>query len=457
MSAGYLIFALILSIVLILLAIVFVKINPAIALILGALLLGIMTGVPLLDVTADGEATTGLVSVINNGFGNMLGSIGFPIGFGIILGQLVSDMGGANVIADRLVRFFPEDKALYAVAFAGFVLSIPVFFDVTFVILIPIGMALIKKINKPLCYIIGSITVGAGIAHTMIPPTPNPLAAPEYFGFDLGIMILAGVLLGIPMVLIGVKIYTMILDRGIWKSSDENGLGLQIDEMNLPERLPSFGISLLPIFVPIILIVLNTICSTAMGSSPVVIEFLGQKTISMLVGTLVAFIVACRYLGLKGAEKSSTEALKSAGMVFLITGAGGAFSSVITASGVSDAIKNMISGISGNVIVILLLCWVIGLLFRQITGSGTVASLTTMGIMTSVAAVTPIHPVFIALACLDGAMFGCTVNDSGFWIVTNMSGFEVSGGIKTYTLAEAVASTVGIVLICIVGCISCLF
>ena len=146
MSTGLLLICLVVSIVLVVLAITKFKVNPAVALILGALLLGILTGVPLNDVTAeDGTVTKGLVNVINSGFGNMLASIGFPIGFGIILGQMVSDTGGANVIADRLVKVFPASKAMYAVAFAAFILAIPVFFDVTFVILIPIGVALMKN------------------------------------------------------------------------------------------------------------------------------------------------------------------------------------------------------------------------------------------------------------------------------------------------------------------------
>lgn len=459
MSTPFLIFSLVLAIVLILIVITKLKVNPAIALILGALLLGFMARIPMMDVVGeDGVVTTsGLVNVINNGFGSMLGNIGFPIGFGIILGQLVSDCGGANVIADKLVKIFPDSKAIYAVAFAGFVLSIPVFFDVTFVILIPIGVALMKKINKGLAYIVGAISIGAGVAHTLVPPTPNPLVAPEYFGFDLGIMIAAGILVGVPMVIIGVTIFVKIMDRGLWNpKKDENGNGLSVDEMVIPEKVPGFFIALLPILVPIILILINTVAGVITDKPPVILEFLGQKTMSMLIGTLTAFIVAIKYMGLKGAEKSSTDALKSAGIVFLITGAGGAFSAVITASGVSEAIKDLVSGISGNVVVVMIIAWLLGVMFRQVTGSGTVASLTTMSIMTSVAAVTAIHPVFIALACLDGALFGCTVNDSGFWIVSNMSGFEVSGGIKTYTLGQAIASTVGIVIICAAGGISCL-
>ena len=149
MSATYLIICLIISIALVVFFCTKVKMNPAIALILGSLLLGVLTKVPLNDITAaDGTVTNGLITVINNGFGNMMGSIGFPIGLGIILGQFVSDTGGATVIADKLVSLFPEKYAMYAVGFAGFILSIPVFFDVTFVILIPIGVALMKKAQQ---------------------------------------------------------------------------------------------------------------------------------------------------------------------------------------------------------------------------------------------------------------------------------------------------------------------
>lgn len=433
--------------------------NPAIALILGSLLLGVLTKVPLVDATAaDGTVTTGLVNVINNGFGSMMGSIGFPIGLGIILGQFVSDTGGATVIADKLVSLFPEKYAMYAVGLAGFILAIPVFFDVTFVILIPIGVALMKKLNKGIGYIVGAISIGAGIAHTLVPPTPNPLVAPEYFHFDLGIMIAAGLLFGAPMMIISVTIHGMLMKRGLWKAeTDENGNGLQIDEMSLPEKLPGFGISLLPIFIPIILILLNTIVGCMTDDVPAWIDFLGQKTTSMLCGTLVAMIISMKTLGLKKTEESAANSLHSAGMVFLITGAGGSFSAVITAAGVSDAIKNLVSGISGNVALILFIAWFLGMAFRQITGSGTVASLTTFAIMQSVAATIACHPVFLALACLDGALFGATVNDSGFWIVSNMAGLNLSGGVKTYTLGQAIASVVGIIMIIVVGCISCLF
>lgn len=450
MSTGFLVLSLVLSIALIMILIIKVKLNPAISLVLGALLLGVLSGLSLIDT----------VNGINDGFGSMLGSIGFPIGFGIILGQLVSDCGGANVIAEKLVQLFPEKYALYAVAFAAFVLSIPVFFDVTFVILIPIGIALMKKIKKGIAYIVGVISIGAGVAHTLIPPTPNPLAAAsaEYFDFDLGIMIGAGFCIGFVMVLVAVTIYTKILDRGLWKAaSDETGEGPAVEEMEMPEKVPSFGVAMIPVILPVVLILVNTICDMVLESTPVFISFLGTKTVSLLMGALAAYVIAVRTIGMKETEKSATEALKSAGIVFLITGAGGSLSKIIDLAGVNDAIVTLIGGLSSNILVVLLIGYFLGLIFRQITGSGTTASLTSMSIMTSVAATVSIHPVFLALACLDGALFGCTINDSGFWIVTNMSGFTVTGGMKTYTLGQAIASVIGIIIIIIVAMISVMF
>jgi len=441
MSTAYLIICLLAAIVLVLIVIMKFKLNPALALVLGSLLMGIMAHLSLMDT----------VSGINNGFGHMLGSIGFPIGFGIILGQLVSDCGGANVIAERMVTLFPESKAIYAVAIVAFILSIPVFFDVTFVILIPIGVAIMKRINKSIAYIVGAISIGAGVAHTLVPPTPNPLAAAEIFHFDLGMMILGGSVIGVIMVFIAVTIYCKLLDRGIWnKEEDETGEGPNVQEIIIPEKVPSFGMSLVPILLPVVIILLNTVTGTMMGDAqPVIISFLGTKTMALLLGVLAAYAIAVNCIGSKGAEKAATEALKSAGIVFLITGAGGSFAKIISLSGVNNAIVEMVSGISGSFVVVLLIAYILGLLFRQITGSGTVASLTTMTIMASVASLLPCHPVFLALACLDGALFGATLNDSGFWIVSNMTGLTFTGGAKTYTLGQAVASVTGIVVILI--------
>lgn len=441
MSPFYLLISLLISIGVIVVLISKFKFNAALALVFGSLLMGILTKMNLLSV----------VNGINSGFGGMMTGIGFPIGFGIILGQLLSDAGGANVIADKVVKIFPESKAVYAIAFAGFILSIPVFFDVTFVVLIPIAIATMKKVNKSIPYMIGSISIGAGIAHSVIPPTPNPLAAAEIFGFDLGIILGVGLIIGAIVLVISLFIYTRLLDRGLWKSEkDETGLGLSIQEQPKLERYPSLFEAMLPIFLPIVTILLNTIYSVLMpGKESIILQFLGTKSMSMLLGTIAAYIVAIKYIGNDKATSSATKSLEAAGIVFLITGAGGSFAEIIKLSGVNDAIVSLITGLGGNAVLVIALSWILGVIFRQITGSGTVAGITSMTIMASIASTVNIHSVFIALACLSGGMFGATVNDSGFWIVANMSGFSFSGGVKTYTLGEAIASIVSLVVLII--------
>lgn len=442
--SAWLFCALIISMVVILFLILKVKLNAAIALVLGSILMGVLSGITTLE-TIDG---------INAGFGSMLKGMGLPIGFGIILGELVSASGGAKVIADKIVRAFPKEKAIYAIGLAAFVLAIPVYFDVTFVILIPIGMALMKEINKSMAHIAGAITIGAAAAHTMVPPTPAPLAAGEIFGFDTGLMIAVGGILGLIGVFVVIKIYTTILDKSakFWKpESDVATEAIVVKDENANVKKPSFAVAMLPIVLPIIMIIVNTVANSMLGDAePEVFKFIGDKTTALLAGAIVAYIIAARSMGQKAAEKAATDSLSSAGIVFLITGAGGAFSNIITITGVSGAISDIVSGLTSNVFVVIIISYFVGLLIKQVTGSGTVSAITSMTIMSSVAPAVALPPVFIAMACLSGTLFGATVNDSGFWIVTNMCGLKFTGGVKTYTIPEMIESVTYLVIMLIV-------
>ena len=441
--SAWLFCALIISMVVILFLILKVKLNAAISLVLGSILMGVLSGVSTLE-TIDG---------INAGFGSMLKGMGLPIGFGIILGELVSASGGAKVIADQIVKAFPKDKAIYAIGLAAFVLAIPVYFDVTFVILIPIGIALMKEINKSIAHVVGAITIGAAAAHTMVPPTPAPLAAGEIFGFDTGLMIAFGGIIGLIGVFLVIKIYTTVLDKSakFWKpESDISEEGIVLKEEKFPENKPSFFVSLIPIILPIVMIIINTVANSVMGEAePEIFKFIGDKTTALLTGAIAAYIIAVKSMGREKAEKAATDSLSSAGIVFLITGAGGAFSNIITITGVSGAISEIVSGLTTNVFVVIILAYLVGLLIKQVTGSGTVSAITRMTIMSSVAPAVALPPVFIAMACLSGTLFGATVNDSGFWIVTNMSGLKFTGGVKTYTIPEMIESVTYLVILLI--------
>ena len=442
-----LIAALVVAIAIILFCIIVLKLNAAIGLAIASLFMGVAGGLDLL--------TT--VDTVSSGFGNMMTSIGLPVGFGTILGQLMNDSGAADVIADKLVSAFSEKRAIWGLSLAGFVLSIPVFFDVTFIILIPIGITIAAKINMKMCYVTGCLTIGATTAHCVVPPTPNPLAAADIFGFSLGTMLLVGLVVGFITVLVSDFIFIKIHKRGIWnEEKDVNHSSNVVAELvaaresssNL--KKPSFFVSLLPIIIPVICILFGTLGSAVFEESPVICSFLGNKLIAMLLGTLGAYLISLPYLGRDKFEACAVEALKSAGVVLLITGAGGSFSSVITATGIGDAIVGLLGTSTTSVIPAMFLAYFIGVIFRVAQGSGTVAGMTSMGIMATIAPAIGCHPVWIALACLSGGNSIGHVNDSGFWVATNMSGLTVSGGLKTYTLGSFISS-VCIFVLAIIG------
>ncbi len=448
-SPALLILHLVIAIAIILVCIIVLKLNASIGMVLACLYMGVMGGLGLMDT----------VSTISSGFGSMMTSIGLPIGFGVILGQLLNDSGAAGVIADKIVSAFPEKRAMWAISLAGFVLSIPVFFDVTFVILIPIGITIAAKINKKMCYVTGCLTIGATTAHCVVPPTPNPLAAADIFGFDLGIMMGVGLVVGLITVLISDFVFIKIHDRGIWnEDKDVNHSSNVVTELlesakrdaDAKRPRPSFAMSLLPIIIPIVCILAGTVGNALFEESPVICQFLGEKVIAMLLGTLGAYLVSIKYIGRANFEKSAGEALKSAGVVLLITGAGGSFSSVIAATGIGDSIVSLLSTGTNSVVPAMFLCYLIGMIFRVAQGSGTVAGMTSMTIMATVAPAIGCHPVWLALACLSGGNSIGHVNDSGFWVATNMSGLTVTGGLKTYTLGSFISS-VSIFLLALIG------
>lgn len=440
MSATLLIIHLVVAIALILLGIILLKLNAAVAMVIASLYLGLATGMDMLDT----------VGFITSGFGNMLAGIGLPIGFGIMLGQLLSDSGGANVIASSIMKAFPEKRAMWAIGLAGFVLSIPVFFDVTFVILIPIGVTIAARINAKMAYVTGILTIGATTAHAVVLPTPNPLAAPEIFGFDIGTMLWVGLVVGLITTLLSIKVYSWIHDRfQIWnEEKDINHSSTIVTELlqkraaadALTKREPNLFVSLIPIVLPIIAILSGTVANAVFETPPAFLEFVGEKTIAMLLGTLGAYAVAGRYIGRGRLEESVGDALKAAGVVLLITGAGGSFAKVITEAGVGDSIVSLLNTGTSSVVSAMFLAFGIGMVFRVAQGSGTVAGITSMTIMSSIAPAIGIHPVWIALACLSGGNSIGHVNDSGFWVATNMSGLTVTGGLKTYTLGSFISA-----------------
>ena len=304
-SPAMLIVALVIAIAIILFCIIVLKLNASIGMVLASLFMGVAGGLDLM--------TT--MDTISSGFGSMMTSIGLPVGFGTILGQLMSDSGAADIIADKLVSAFPEKRSIWGLSLAGFVLSIPVFFDVTFIILIPIGITIAAKIDMKMCYVTGCLTIGATTAHCVVPPTPNPLAAADIFGFDLGIMMIVGLVVGFITVLVSDFIYVKIHNRGIWnEEKDVNHSSNVVNELvaaraaqNDAKARPSFGMALLPVVIPVVCILFGTLGTAVFDEEPLICSFLGNKLVAMTLGTLGAYLVSLPYIGRENLEKSAGE------------------------------------------------------------------------------------------------------------------------------------------------------
>ena len=414
------------SIAIILFLVLKFKINPVISMILASLYMGISCSLGFMDT----------ITSINSGFGSLMTGIGFPIGFGIMMGQILEDSGAAESLAKSILKAFPGKKAPWALGLTAFLLSIPVFFDVTFVILIPLGIAVAKETKRPLAYFAGAIAIGGVSSQTFVTPTPNPLAAATILNFDLSYIIIAGTIVGLAAAVFSMFVWFRMLDRpGFWDpNKDETGL-LDMDAAVVHRvDLPSPWAAVIPICLPVLAILIGSFWPVVTGSdAPVVIQFISQKTIAILLGLLAAYIILLKRMGWSGLNESVSKSLKQAGVVLLITGAGGAFGAVIQATNIGEVLIAGLTEGQSSTMLILCLTFGIGVLFRVAQGSGTVASITAMTIMASVAPSAGCHPVYIALAALAGGNFIGHVNDSGFWVVTNLSGASVTGGLKTYT------------------------
>ena len=448
-SPAMLIVALVIAIAIILFCIIVLKLNASIGMVLASLFMGVAGGLDLM--------TT--MDTISSGFGSMMTSIGLPVGFGTILGQLMSDSGAADIIADKLVSAFPEKRSIWGLSLAGFVLSIPVFFDVTFIILIPIGITIAAKIDMKMCYVTGCLTIGATTAHCVVPPTPNPLAAADIFGFDLGIMMIVGLVVGFITVLVSDFIYVKIHNRGIWnEEKDVNHSSNVVNELvaaraaqNSSKARPSFGMALLPVVIPVVCILFGTLGSAMFDEEPLICSFLGNKLVAMTLGTLGAYLVSLPYIGRENLEKSAGEALKSAGVVLLITGAGGALGNIIKVSGIGDVLGATVVSWPIPAILIPVL---IGALMRLALGSATVAITTSASLTAPLIATLGLNPVLLAQASCIGAIAFSYFNDSGFWVFNGMFGLtEIKDQLRCKTAVSFVMTGVGIVELLILNMI----
>ncbi|MGM0438157.1 MAG: GntP family permease [Bacillota bacterium] len=427
------------AVLIILFLIMKLELNPAMSLIIASIYYGLATGLGF-------ELT---VSTISSGFGNMMAGIGLSIGFGVMLGQLLAASGGIHAIANKLLDMFGEENAAAATAGTGFIGSIPVFYDVVYVIIIPIARGMSNLTGKTIALFVGALTAGALGTHMLVPPTPGPLALSEMLGIDLGLMIIAGAIVGIILVSASMYVYKkFFLDRGFFKPEEDidHEAVEEMEETDMQsDTLPSFGASMFPILLPVILILIGTVTDVAMDTVPAFVTFLSDKVIALLIGALAAYVVASAHLEKEQVNKALSKAMSASGLVLLITGAGGSFAAILNESGVAGVIEGIVEGYSINIV---LLAWLTAFILRIAQGSGTVAMLTTGGLMAPVLSSGNVEAsaLWVAIAIGTGGLCLGHVNDSGFWVTTKLSGLTTRGGLKTYTVMTGIMGILGLVI-----------
>jgi GntP family gluconate:H+ symporter len=433
------------AIVLVLVSIIKFKVNPFIALIMTAIVTAFMVGMPIEKI---GDSVT-------TGFGNTLKGIGIVIGLGIILGQILADAGATEQIANTMLKVVGIKNAPLAVNFTGFIVSIPVFFDAAFVILMSLIKELSKKTKKHIIIYVTALAIGLIVTHAMVIPTPGPLAVAGNMNVNIAVFTLYAIIVSIPAALLGGWIYGMFIGKKY--RFDEKLTNTTMDQMaattekvqqNNGKNKPSGGLSIFVILLPIIMILFGTVMGLFLekgSTAALIFSFLGDKNIAMLVGVFVALITMKKYIE-KPMNDVIMNAAEASGLILLITGAGGSLGNVINGSGIGQYLVDTLS--SWNISV-LVLAFILSQILRAAQGSTTVALVTTSSILGPVVASMGASPVLVALAICAGGI-GCSLpNDSGFWVVQRFSGLTVTETVKSWTLGGTIAGVTAFIMILI--------
>ena len=446
-SPGWPFVVLLIGIAAIVFMITVLRFHPFVALMIAAIVVGLSaTDIPLNEGQNPIVAAVELPMVE---FGVTAGKIAWVIVLAAVIGAAMMESGAAERIVQALLSAFGERYASFALLFSGFILAIPVFFDTVFFLLIPIAIALGQKTENR--YVLYVLTMGgaASITHSLVPPTPGPLIMAETLQLDLGIAILGGAAFAILPALATIWIGKWLNNRYDVPMRITLDTGSSADFSN--KQLPGLFPSLLPVLIPLILISMASIVKVTTGSIPTWMAFWGNKNIAMGIGTALALWLWTqqRSLSRNNLWKSVELPLQIAGVIILITSAGGAFGAMIKHSGIGEAIKWATQDFSVSYIV---LAWLIAALMKTAQGSGTVAMITASSILVALVgdgASLPYHPLYLFVAMGFGSQFIVWMNDSGFWVVAKMGGFTEKEGLQLWSTMIAIIALLGLIQVLI--------
>ncbi len=417
---------------LLLLMIVF-KLNAFIALILSALVVGILEGMSPLDAVAS----------VQNGLGGTLGSLTMIIIFGAILGKLMTDSGGAQRIATTLIESFGKERVQLAAVLTASVVGIALFFETGVVVLIPLVFTITAAAGVPVLYVGMPVIAALITMHGFVPPHPGPTAVASVFEANIGKTLIYGIIIAIPAIIIGGPLFTKL-----FKKEDlevEIPKGLYNPKEFTEEEMPGFLTSLLTSLMPVILIASQVIVSMTMPDSKVMpfFDFIGNANMALLLSVIVAFFTFGLNRGIKMKEimQSVSEAVSGIAMILLIIAGGGAFKQVLIDSKIDLYIADIMTG---STLSPLVLTWLIAAILRVAVGSATVAGMTAASIAAPLVGMTGVSPELMVLAAGAGSITFSHVNDAGFWIYKEYFNLSIGKTIKTWSVMVTILSLVGL-------------
>tara|TARA_B100000214_G_C23926844_1_gene608780 strand:- start:19 stop:1356 length:1338 start_codon:yes stop_codon:yes gene_type:complete len=432
-------FSLIIGIFLLLVQVIKFRFSPFIALLTSSIAIGLLSGL-------DGEI---IINNIQEGMGSTLGYIAVIVGLGAMFGAILESTGGAKQITNYLLSKFGEKKSQWALLTSGFFIAIPVFFDVAFILLLPVIYSLQKKSNKSLVYYALPLLAGLAVTHAFIPPTPGPVAVSQILGADLGYVMLFGLIVGIPSAIFSGIIFTNFITSRIKFTSRE------VFEANIIEtsKIPSIRSVLMIILLPLILIIFRSLVDTDIlnisnEKLSDFIKFVGHPFSALIIANIIAWYFLGIKLGIdkKKLEKIISKSFAPAGAIILITGAGGVLKQVLIELDIGKLLAQNIFSSSELILVAAFICAV---LIRVLQGSSTVAMITSASLVSPLLIDKVNDPVQLSLIVISiaaGASTFSHVNDSGFWLVNQYLGLSMKKTFLSWTLMTTVLSISGLII-----------
>ncbi len=430
-----------LGIAFLLVLILYFKIQAFLALLMASILIGIFAGMPL----------SAIIPVVQKGMGDTLGFVATVVGLGALFGAILEQSGGATAIANALLRGFGVKRAPWAMMLTGFIVAIPVFFDVAFIILVPLVYSLQKNTQKPLLLFAIPLLAGLAVTHAFIPPTPGPIAAADILGADLGWVILWGTLVGIPTAMISGPLFATYLARKI-----PVGLPKLYTPQAEPQQLPSptliFGIIGLPIFLIVLSTLLGGEFANVWQISPTwqqFFNFLGHPFTALILANVLAWglLGIARGFSKQQLLEITTKSLAPAGVIILLTGAGGVLKQMLIETGAGAQLADQLAGSVGSPIVF---AFLVAVIVRVMQGSATVAMITAAGMSASLLENLSLSKPMLALVVIAisaGATTFSHVNDSAFWLVNRYLGLTEKQTFMAWSTTTTLLAFVAFLLI----------